>query len=113
MKILVYIAWANVKAWQIPEEKVAFLRGQFPEITFLHARTEEDALQAIAETDVAFSSRLTPAMMQRAANLKWVHSSAAAVEGLLPLAELAKRNITLTNSRGVQAIPIAEQVIGH
>jgi phosphoglycerate dehydrogenase-like enzyme len=41
-----------------------------------------------------------------------VHSSAAAVEGLLPLADLARREIVVTNSRGVQAIPMAEHVMG-
>ncbi|HEX3868124.1 MAG TPA: D-2-hydroxyacid dehydrogenase, partial [Gemmatimonadaceae bacterium] len=45
-------------------------------------------------------------------NLRWVHSSAAAVEGLLPLAVLAERGIVVSNARGVQAIPIAEHVMG-
>ena len=51
-------------------------------------------------------------MIERARRLQWVHSSAAAVEGLLPLPELAKRSIVVSNSKGIQAIPIAEQVLG-
>ena len=51
-------------------------------------------------------------MVAAAPRLRWVHSSAAAVEGLLPLAELARAGITVTNSRGVQAIPMAEHVMG-
>jgi phosphoglycerate dehydrogenase-like enzyme len=43
--------------------------------------------------------------------LRWVHSSAAAVADLLPLDELARRGIVVTNSRGIQAIPMAEQVM--
>jgi phosphoglycerate dehydrogenase-like enzyme len=41
-----------------------------------------------------------------------VHSPAAAVEGLLPLAALAAAGVVVTNSKGVQAIPIAEHVMG-
>jgi phosphoglycerate dehydrogenase-like enzyme len=40
-----------------------------------------------------------------------VHSTAAAV-GILPLKELAARGILVSNSRGIQAVPIAEHVIG-
>jgi phosphoglycerate dehydrogenase-like enzyme len=51
-------------------------------------------------------------MAASAPRLKWVHSSAAAVEGLLPLAVLAERGIPITNSRGVQAVAMAEHVLG-
>jgi phosphoglycerate dehydrogenase-like enzyme len=63
-----------------------------------------------AETaDVAFALGLSKEAIARAARLKWVHCSGHAV-GHFPLAELAARAITVTNSRGVQAIPIAEHV---
>jgi phosphoglycerate dehydrogenase-like enzyme len=110
MKALVYVAWA-VKAWAIPEKQVEVLRRRFPDITFIHERHEVDALRSIADVEVSFSSRLTPAMVENARRLRWVHSSAAAVEGLLPLAQLGKRDIVVTNSRGIQAIPMAEQVM--
>src|SRR5262245_28865088 len=111
MKVLVYIGWA-VRAWQIPKRHVGRLRERFPEISFVHAENETDALRGIEDVDIAFSSRLTPAMVERARRLRWVHSSAAAVEGLLPLSDLAKRSIVVSNSKGIQAIPIAEQVLG-
>jgi phosphoglycerate dehydrogenase-like enzyme len=110
MKVLVYISWA-VRAWRIPNEQVARLRERFPEITFVHAEHEADALDGIVDADIAFSSRLTPEMVERAERLRWVHSGAAAVGGLLPLAELGRRDIRVSNSRGVQAIPMAEQVM--
>src|SRR5437763_9418142 len=98
MKVLIYIAWAGVKAWQIPDKHVALLRARFPEITFAHELTEEGALRSIIDAEVAYSSRLTPEMVEGASKLRWVHSSAAAVEGLLPTADLARRNIMVTNS---------------
>ncbi len=110
MKVVIYVAWA-VRAWAIPEKQVAVLRRRFPEITFIHEVHEADVQRSIADADVAFSSRLTAELVSSASRLRWVHSSAAAVDGLLPLAGLAKRDIVVTNSRGIQAVPIAEQVL--
>jgi len=110
MKVLIYIAW-GVRAWRIPDEQVAVLRRRFPDITFLHETNDAAAMAAIRDADVSFSSRLTEAMVESARHLRWVHSSAAAVADLLPVGHLARRNITVTNSRGIQAIPIAEQVM--
>lgn len=111
MKALVYIAWWGVKAWQIPTTHVAELRRRFPDIHFVHEVQPEAVLDSIHDVEISFSSRLSPEMAERARLLRWVHSSAAAVEGLLPLAELEKRGIVVTNSRGIQAVPIAEQVM--
>jgi phosphoglycerate dehydrogenase-like enzyme len=71
---------------------------------------EADALAAIVDADVVLASRLTLPMIQNATRVRWVHSPAAA--GILPLEELAARGIAVTNSRGIQAIPMAEHVIG-
>lgn len=110
MNVLIYITWA-VRAWRIPETHVALLRRRFPEVTFFHAEHHSEVPGVIGEADLAFSSRLLPEWIGVAPRLRWVHSSAAAVEGLLPLAELGRRDIIVTNSRGVQAIPMAEQVM--
>jgi phosphoglycerate dehydrogenase-like enzyme len=111
MKVLVYISWP-VRAWCIPDAHVERLRVRFPEIEFVHTRDREEAAAAIRDADVCFTPFLTPEMVTTAPRLRWVHSSAAAVGGLLPLRELAARGITVSNSRGVQAIPIAEHVLG-
>ncbi len=111
MKVLVYISWP-VKAWSIRDEDVATLRGRFPGVTFVHETALDAAGRALEDADVAFTPFLKPEMIPAARRLRWVHSSAAAVEGLLPLAALASHGITVTNSRGVQAIPIAEHVMG-
>jgi phosphoglycerate dehydrogenase-like enzyme len=111
MKILVYISWP-VKAWCIGDEHVATLRERFPDITFVHETNLDAAGRALIDADVAFTPFLKPEMIPRAPGLQWVHSSAAAVEGLLPLAALAEHGVKVTNSRGVQAIPMAEHVMG-
>jgi phosphoglycerate dehydrogenase-like enzyme len=111
MKVLTYIAWP-VKAWRIPDRHVKLLRERFPNIEFVHVVTAEDALRSIEDVDVSFSAFLTPQMVGCARQLRWVHSSAAAVDGLLPMEDLARRQIVVSNSRGIQAVPMAEQVMG-
>lgn len=111
MRILVFIQWP-VKAWSIPDDHATALAAAFPAVEFVRARSIEEAAALIPECDAAFASRLTADMIASAPRLRWVHSSAAAVEGLLPLGELAAAGIAVTNSKGVQAVAIAEHVMG-
>lgn len=111
MKVLVYISWP-VKAWSIPDEHVARLRDEFRDLELIQPASLDEAAKIIGEIDVSFTPQLTKEMVAAADKLRWVHSSASAVEGLLPLQELAARQIRVTNSRGVQAIPMAEHVMG-
>jgi len=100
----------RVQAWTIDAAHVEELRRRFPHITFLHSTTRE-ADSKLAETaDVAFALGLSKDAIARASRLQWVHCSGHAV-GHFPLGDLAARRIVVTNSRGVQAIPIAEHVM--
>lgn len=49
-------------------------------------------------------------VLETASNLKWIHTGSAGVEAWIT-PELSERRITLTNSAGVYAIPIAEWVL--
>jgi phosphoglycerate dehydrogenase-like enzyme len=111
MKILCYVSF-GVKQWTLPDRAVATLRARFPDITFVHAHTPEEALAGISDADAALSSRLTPEMVEAAPRLRWVHSTAVNVLGLLPTEALAERGVTVSNSRGIQGVPIAETVMG-
>ena len=111
MKILIFIQWP-VKAWSIPDAQALELARRFPDVHFIRAHTLDEAARAIVDVDACFTPHLLPEMIAQAPRLRWVHSSAAAVEGLLPLPELAAAGVTVTNSRGIQAIPIAEHVLG-
>jgi len=111
MNVLIFTVWP-VAFWQTPKSQVERLRKEFPEVHFTHALSDVDASSAIETSDVALASRLSQAMIERAPKLRWIHSTAAAVANLLPLRECAARGITVTNSRGIQAVPIAEHVMG-
>src|SRR5437867_10286979 len=100
----------RVQAWTIQPAHVDVLRRRFPHIAFVHSTSRETDTDLAPTADVAFALTFSRDAVARAARLKWVHCSGHAV-GHFPLAELAARAITVTNSRGVQAIPIAEHVL--
>ena len=108
MRVLISIQ-QPVKAWQIPVEGVQRLRQLFPDVAFTHATDDDTRARELGACDVAYTWILSPEEVAAAPRLKWVHTSAVAVE-TLALPELFARNIIVSNSRGVQATPIAEHV---
>jgi phosphoglycerate dehydrogenase-like enzyme len=108
MTVLVSIQ-QPVKAWQIPPEGVERLRQRFPDVTFVHATDDQARARGLRDCDIAYTWILSPAEVAAAPRLKWVHTSAVAVE-TLALPDLFARDIVVSNSRGVQATPIAEHV---
>ena len=109
MKVLISIQ-QPVKQWQIPPEGVAALRARFPLINFIHATTREERAEGLQTCDAAYTWILNATELAEAPKLKWVHTSAVAVETLC-LPELFARGIAVSNTRGVQALPIAEHVM--
>jgi phosphoglycerate dehydrogenase-like enzyme len=109
MKILISIQ-QPVTQWQIPAEAVDVLRQRFPHIQFIYATTPEQRAEGLREADAAYTWILNADELQSAQKLRWVHSSAVAVETLC-LRELFARSVLVSNTRGVQAIPIAEHVM--
>ncbi len=109
MKILVSIQ-QPVKQWQIPLEGVDTLRARFPLINFIHATTPEQRAAGLKDCDAAYTWILNTAELAEAPKLKWLHTSAVAVETLC-LPELFARGVAVSNTRGVQAVPIAEHVM--
>jgi len=109
MNVLVSIQ-QQVSQWQIPPEGVAALRARFPHIEFVYATSDESRARGLAECDAAYTWILTAEELARAPKLRWVHSSAVAVETMC-LPELFARCVAVSNTRGVQAVPIAEHVL--
>ncbi|MBM3808684.1 MAG: D-2-hydroxyacid dehydrogenase [Acidimicrobiia bacterium] len=109
MKVLVSIQ-QPVHQWQIPADGVARLRQRFPDVEFIHATSDEQRAAGLTDCDVAYTWILKAAEAAAAEQLRWVHTSAVAVETIC-LPELFARHIPVSNSRGVQAVPIAEHVM--
>ena len=64
----------------------------------------------MADCDIAYTWILNQAELEGAPKLRWLHTSAVAVETLC-LQELFERGVVVSNTRGVQAVPIAEHVM--
>ena len=73
---------------------------------------EENLDSLLAEAEVIFGSVLFPEnMAARAPRLKWVHINNVGIDRYLAMDFFTNPNITVTNSRGGVAIPIAEHVL--
>ncbi|UIO99363.1 D-2-hydroxyacid dehydrogenase [Halobaculum sp. CBA1158] len=77
------------------------------------------AAETPAETDAHAADargvvigRLPDGLLERADSLRWVQTLSSGTD-YLPTAELADGGVTVTNSAGVHAEPIGEQVLGY
>lgn len=109
MTILVSIH-SPFEMWNIPLASVDRLRQRFPAHTFLHARTEDAALPLYPAADVVFAGQMTREQLAAARRLRWLHSPAAGVGGML-FPEMVASPVVVTNSRGMSAGTIAEHVL--
>lgn len=109
MKVLISIQ-QPVTQWQIPADGVDTLRKRFPHVQFIHATSPEQRAAGLAECDAMYTWILKEPELAEAPRLRWVHTSAVAVETLC-LPQLFARNVAVSNTRGVQAVPIAEHVM--
>jgi phosphoglycerate dehydrogenase-like enzyme len=109
VKILVAI-YSPFAAWNIPAAHVESLRRDFPRHSFVHAVTEEGVAAAIADVDAAFASELRAPHFAAASRLRWVHSPAAGVGGMLTPA-VVESAVIISNSRGMSGDTIAEHVL--
>jgi len=109
VKVLISIQ-QPVQQWQIPADSVAALRARFPHIEFVHATADEERARGLEACDAAYTWILRPAEFANAPKLRWLHTPAVAVETLC-LPELFAKGVVVSNTRGVQAVPIAEHTL--
>ncbi|HMQ32723.1 MAG TPA: D-2-hydroxyacid dehydrogenase [Chloroflexaceae bacterium] len=103
MKIIVPSQIRDLLAPRLPAEVTAVWAN--PDATF-----EGDPAGAAAYFRWWGEQNVYEHVLRRAPELRWVHTPSAGVEHLLTPAVL-ERDLTLTNSAGVHAIPIAEFVL--
>jgi phosphoglycerate dehydrogenase-like enzyme len=96
--------------WNIPAAHVDALRAEFPAHAFLVAHDDDHATALISEAEAAFSGHVPPGQLAVAPRLRWIHSPAAGVGGMM-YPEMLARPVIITNSRGMSADTMAEHVI--
>jgi phosphoglycerate dehydrogenase-like enzyme len=73
-------------------------------------RPSDEVMEAITDAEVYFGFGIPKVLFDEARRLRWVHSASAGVASALHDSMRAS-DVTLTNSAGTYAIPIAEHVV--
>ncbi|GAA0341459.1 glycerate dehydrogenase [Bacillus carboniphilus] len=98
------------------EELQQQVREQFPEDTFEFYKglKGEDAYHAFLEADVfiTYGEDLEEQDIERARNLKWISVMSAGLEKM-PFEGIKKKDILVTNARGIHKTPMAEYTLGY
>ena len=113
MTALRVLEWVRHKEgiWNLPRSEVQRLAKDFPEVSFDAPATREEADALLPEADVVLGFAARPEVFPTARRLRWIHSTAAGVEGILS-PELIESDVVLTCSRGLHAQSIAEHALG-
>jgi phosphoglycerate dehydrogenase-like enzyme len=96
--------------WSIPPEAVERLRRALPGVPIVDARTAAERLEAFPTADVLIATRISAEEFARAGRVKWIHTTAVGVGGLLPR-PVVDSPVVVTNTRGVHAEALAEHAI--
>ena len=80
-------------------------------LNIINTSDQTEALQEITDAD-AFFGKMTPELLSRAENLKWIQTPTASLEHYL-FPELINHPVQLTNMRGLFSDVIADHVLGY
>jgi phosphoglycerate dehydrogenase-like enzyme len=96
--------------WNAPDWVADRLRQEFPQLDVVHLKDYAGVDAQILDAEVVIGWSLRPEQVKSAKQLRWVHSTAAAVHQLI-FPELVESDIVLTNARDVHGPVVAEHVM--
>jgi phosphoglycerate dehydrogenase-like enzyme len=108
--VRIVVAIHDLPVWTIPPSDVARLARALPGDEVIDAREPAERLAAFAQADVLFATKISAEEFAIARHVRWMHSSAVGVGGLLP-PPVVGSPVVVTNSRGVHSDAIAEHAI--
>ncbi|MHC4481304.1 MAG: Rossmann-fold NAD(P)-binding domain-containing protein, partial [Planctomycetota bacterium] len=95
----------------LSDEDAASMQAVAPRATMHFAEDREDVLARIGDVEVYMPGPCDAEVFAAAGpELKWVHFPWAGLDGCVP-EEFAQRDVVITNSAGVFAIPMAEHAV--
>lgn len=97
--------------WELPRALVADAAAGLPGVEVWSPATRDEADARLADADVVLGFAVRAANFASARRLRWIHSTAAGVGGVL-FPALVESDVVLTNSRGLHADSMAEHAIG-
>jgi phosphoglycerate dehydrogenase-like enzyme len=108
--IVLVLIHSPFRMWNIPRAHLDRLIAAFPQHQFVHAEDDRKGTELIPTADVAFSSQIYRDQLAAASRLRWIHSPAAGVGGML-YPEMVRSPVIITNARGMAGETIAEHTI--
>lgn len=108
---LLIILHHRFELWQAPAWFAERLRKDFPQLHVVQVDDYDRVNQEIADADIVIGWSLRGEQIKAAKKLKWIHSTATAVHGLMS-PELRASDIVVTNARDVHGPVVAEHALG-
>lgn len=99
---------------KISSKHQAALTQEFPQYQFsFNDLLQQTPPEELAQADIllTYGEDVTPELLQGMPNLKWIQVISAGLD-LILFTALEERQITLTNARGIHAIPMSEYALG-
>lgn len=101
---------------RVPEEyqtKMRELSAEFIIEPWKLGEAEPEPMADISQCNIVLTSGIRDSLeiLDKAPNIKWVHSQSVGIEMLLKNQRVKESDIIITNSRGTTSIPIAEHTI--
>jgi len=106
----IVLAVRDPPIWILPAAEVARIRASLPAHDVAEVQTEAERLAAFSAADVLVTTWIREAEAEALRQVRWIHSTAVGVRGLLRRG-IVSRGVTVTNSRGVHAEPVAEHAL--
>jgi phosphoglycerate dehydrogenase-like enzyme len=101
-----------VVAVKISDSLMEELKQVYPSVSFIFHPTIKAAKDVISDAHVLVTlSSVNEESIHSSPSLTWIHNCSAGIDKL-PLMLLDQEKIQLTNSRGIQTIPMAEYTMG-
>ncbi|MBO0587900.1 D-2-hydroxyacid dehydrogenase [Sporosarcina sp. E16_8] len=98
--------------FDMKEHQVQGLVTRFPEVLFHFNKKPKDIEIQTASIIVTYGVDVDVVLLDKAKSLEWIMVASAGVEKM-PLAEIAERNLVMSNVRGIHKTPMAESVLAH
>jgi len=109
VKLLIALSH-RFQPWIAPQWFSQRLRNDFPQIDVMQLPNYDRITEEIADADLAIAWSLRGDQIAAAKKLRWIHSTAAAVHGLMT-SELQATDIIVTNARAVHGPVVAEHAM--
>lgn len=108
---MVFYHQVGFSLWNMTDERIAELQKLFPDIRFINTFDLKTLAQEIVNAEALCSMRIPAELFQSAKKLKWIHSVAAGIGGLM-IPEVLVSDVLVTNARGVFSTVMAEHALG-